>query len=71
MSRMPHNIDRSTVRKGEYVLYLHGSQRVTGRKGAWRTAGLCSLTGSPVYATGRTLQELATNAARIARDAGL
>ena len=61
---MPHNIERSAFRKGEYVLYLNGAQRVVGQSGAWRTVGLLSLAGAPVYAHGATLAELARNAER-------
>jgi hypothetical protein len=62
MARLPHNIEKGS-RFREYILHMDGAQRIVGIHGAWRTIGLASLTGRPIYVCGRTLRELADNAA--------
>jgi len=63
MAKLPHNIEKG-LRFREYILHMDGAQRIVGVHGAWRTIGLASLTGRPFYTSGRTLQELADNAAK-------
>jgi hypothetical protein len=54
--RLEH-IEKSALRRGEYVLYLNGVQRV--RRGAgWRTYALGSSVGKFTPLTARTLAEL-------------
>ena len=71
MAGLPHNISKSGFRRGEYVLHLNGAQRVVRCERGWRTAGLCSLAGGSIFASGRTLAELSANATKWATDAGL
>ena len=58
MSALPSNIDKSAFRRGEYVGYCNGAQRI--RKGGlgWQTYALGSTQGEPVFVSAPTLREL-------------
>ena len=58
MASLPHNISKSAFRRGEYVAHCCGAQRVLRFSDGWRSCGLLSLSGKPVYRRARTLQEL-------------
>jgi hypothetical protein len=52
------NIEKSACKKGEYVGYCCGAQRIRRGGKGWETYGLASASGKPVYLTARTLDEL-------------
>jgi len=58
MPSLPHNISKSAFRRGEYVAHCFGAQRVIRDGNVWRTAGLVSLQGKPIYRAAHTLREL-------------
>ena len=51
-------IDKSAFRKGEYIGYCNGAQRI--RKGGlgWQCYGLSSTQGEAIYTTAETLEKL-------------
>lgn len=59
-------IEKSAFRRGEYVGYCQGAQRVIRDGAVWRTAGLCSSAGNPVVASARTLAQLDDKLATLA-----
>lgn len=52
------NIEKSAFRKGEYVGYCHGAQRIRKGGEGWQTHALGSTAGTFVPLTARTLREL-------------
>lgn len=56
--KLPQNIDKSLSRKGEYIGYCKGAQRIRRGGPGWITCGLASMHGETVIANGRTLAEL-------------
>lgn len=56
--KLPHNIEKSYFKKGEYVGFCNGAQRIRKEGGQWRTCGLASLAGEAVYLSAPTLAEL-------------
>ena len=58
MPAFHHRIERSAFRRGEYVGYCHGAQRIREGGRGWQTYGLCSAFGTPVYLSARTLWDL-------------
>lgn len=63
--KLPHNIEKSAFRKGEYVGYCNGAQRIRRGGEGWVTNGLCSSQGEAVFAQARTLMELGEKLAKI------
>jgi hypothetical protein len=63
---MHPNIDKSATRKGEYIGYCNGAQRIVRGGQGWRTAGLVSSAGITTYATAQTLFQLGGQLAHIA-----
>ena len=57
--KLPLIIEKSATRKGEYVAYVHGAQRIRRDGGAWVTYALGSASGVFIHAQGSTLAELA------------
>jgi hypothetical protein len=55
---LPNNIDKSATRKGEYVGYCNGAQRIRRGGLGWQTYGLASAHGEPIFTSARTLEEL-------------
>jgi len=53
-----HNIERSAFRKGEYVGYCNGAQRIIKSGQQWVCNGLVSSAGTRMYASAATLEEL-------------
>ena len=53
-----HNIEKSAFRKGEYVGYCNGAQRIVKVGQQWVCNGLVSSTGTRMYAAAATLKEL-------------
>lgn len=64
MAALPHNIDKSQ-RRGEYIGYCNGAQRIRKECGYWVTYGLGSAQGKQVYASGKTLRELGDKLDRV------
>ena len=56
--KMSHNIEKSAFRKGEYIGYCKGAQRIHKVSGGWATYALGSSSGTFVPCFGRTLAEL-------------
>jgi hypothetical protein len=56
--KLPLIIEKSAIRKGEYVAYIHGAQRIRRDGRAWVTYTLGSTYGVFIYAFGSTLAEL-------------
>lgn len=65
MKNLSH-IEKSAFRRGEFVGYCNGAQRIIRNGAGWKTAGLRSASGVPVNASGRTLEELNSKLAEIA-----
>lgn len=57
--KLPPSIEKSTTRKGEYVAYIHGAQRIRRDGEKWNTYALGSTDGVFIHAHGSTLAELA------------
>jgi hypothetical protein len=55
---MHPRIEKSGFRKGEYVGYCKGAQRIRRTSYGWQTYALASSAGEFVAASGRTLKEL-------------
>lgn len=53
-----HNIEKSAFRKGEYVGYCNGAQRIVKLGQQWVCNGLVSSAGTRMYAAAATLKEL-------------
>ena len=53
-----HNIEKSAFRKGEYVGYCNGAQRIIKSGQQWVCNGLVSSAGTRMYASAATLEEL-------------
>ena len=51
-------IDKSAFRRGEYIGYCNGAQRIRRCGNGWQTYGLASSAGEAVFATAPTLQAL-------------
>lgn len=51
-------IEPSGFRRGEYVGHCNGAQRIVRDGAGWRTAGLRSQAGAPVFLSASTLAEL-------------
>lgn len=47
-----------SIRRGEYIGHCNGAQRILRDGSRWRTAGLRSQVGAPVFLSARTLNEL-------------
>lgn len=62
---MPPNIEKSAFRKGEYVGYCNGAQRIRRTGKGWQTYALGSSKGVFVPAYGRTLAELGDKLAAV------
>ena len=60
------NIDKSAFRRGEYVGYCNGAQRIRKGGQGWETYSLGSSAGVATYATAATLFELGGKLAHIA-----
>lgn len=63
---MHPNIDKSAFRKGEYVGYCNGAQRIRKGGQGYETYSLGSQSGAFTYATAQTLFELGGKLAHIA-----
>lgn len=63
---MHTNIDKSGFRKGEYVGYCNGAQRIRRGGLGWETYALGSSAGAFTYATAETLFQLGRKLAHIA-----
>lgn len=63
---MHPNIDKSSFRRGEYVGYCNGAQRIRRGGRGWETYALGSTAGTFTYATAETLLELGGQLAHIA-----
>lgn len=63
---MHPNIEKSSFRRGEYVGYCNGAQRIRRGGKGWQTYSLGSQAGTFVYATAETLHELGGKLAHIA-----
>lgn len=63
--KLPNNIDKSAFRRGEYVGYCNGAQRIRRGGEGWRTYALGSSAGKFVDATAPTLMELGAKLAKI------
>ncbi len=71
MARIPHSVEKSAFRPGEYVLYQNGAQRIVRCADGWRVCGLVSLTGRSIYAGPcKTLQALVDKAVSIVEMSG-
>lgn len=57
--KIPLIIEKSAIRKGEYVAYIHGAQRIRRDGGTWTTYALGSTDGVFIHAHGSTLAKLA------------
>lgn len=55
---LPHNIEKSGFRRGEYIGYCNGAQRIRRSGSGWATYALGSSSGVFVYAYADTLREL-------------
>jgi hypothetical protein len=55
---MHHRIEKSATRKGEYVGYCNGAQRIRRGGKGWTTYALGSSAGTYTYATAETLYQL-------------
>jgi len=65
MTRLIHpNIESSAFRKGEYIGYCNGAQRIRRCGKGWQTYGLASSQGEAVFFYARTLAELSDKLAR-------
>lgn len=53
-----YNIEKSAFRKGEYVGYCNGAQRIVKLGQQWVCNGLVSSAGARMYAAAATLKEL-------------
>ena len=51
-------IEKATWRKGEYVGYCQGAQRIVRGGEGWRTDGLRSMDGKAISVTAPTLEAL-------------
>lgn len=63
---MHPNIDKSSFRRGEYVGYCNGAQRIRRGGQGWETYRLGSSAGAFTYATAGTLFELGGKLSHIA-----
>lgn len=63
---MHPNIEKSATRKGEFIGYCNGAQRIRRGGLGYETYALGSSAGTPTYATARTLFELGGQLAHIA-----
>ena len=63
---MHPNIEKSAFRKGEYIGYCNGVQRIRKGGQGYETYALGSSTGVATYATAQTLFELGGKLAHIA-----
>lgn len=59
------NIERSAFRRGEYVGYCNGAQRIRRVNGGWQTYALASSAGKFMPMFGRTLAELSRKMAKL------
>lgn len=57
MKALP-NIEKSAFRKGEYIGYCNGAQRIRRCGAVWQTYALGSATGTPVFIYAATLEEM-------------
>lgn len=57
--KLPSIIEKSATRKGEFVAYVHGAQRIRRDGGTWTTYALGSTDGVFIHAHGSTLAKLA------------
>lgn len=55
---MHPRIEKSATRKGEYVGYCKGAQRIRRTGKGWATYALGSSAGEAVFVSGRTLTEI-------------
>lgn len=62
---MHHRIEKSNTRKGEYVGYCNGAQRIRKGGEGWETYGLGSISGEAIFVTAPTLQKLGEKLDRI------
>ena len=62
---MHQNIEKSAFRRGEYVGYCQGCQRIRRGGKGWETYALGSSVGTFVYATAETLFQLGGTLAHI------
>ena len=53
-----HNIEKSAFRKGEYVGYCNGAQRIVKFNHQWVCNGFVSYAGTRMYNAAATLEEL-------------
>ena len=64
MNNLNH-IESSGTRRGEYIAYLNGAQRVRRCHGGWETYALGSAAGEFTKVSARTLTELDEKIARL------
>lgn len=55
---MHHRIEKAVYRKGEYIGYCNGAQRIRVGGQGWETYALGSTSGTFTYATAPTLDKL-------------
>lgn len=65
---MHHRIEKSATRRGEYVGYCNGAQRIRRGGQGWETYALGSSTGAFTYATAETLYQLGGKLEHIAKN---
>lgn len=64
MQSLPH-IEKSAFRRGEYVTYVNGAQRIRRTASGWETYALGSQSGQFVRMSGPTLSSIDAQCAKL------